>query len=286
MGEMSPANETTHSHDAWQAEPTLDELTRQDIWTLRRGFLERLWPDVIGLNVLEVGSGPAHDSLTFAQRGASVTALDCSRTGLDLAERMYRSLDLPLRTVQGDARRLPFEDGAFDLAFNAGVLEHFDDEALQEVIDEMIRVVRPGGHVLAFCPNRHNVFYQNHLRRVGEHSYEFERAFSAAELRRRFIARGLPVVRVSGVHIHPAPNYLLPDWLPKHHRIEPFFRRCFAPWERARRWDRVKSILGQDFVLWAEVPQSLASRTALTTFRGGQAVRDGRCGSGSEPCRA
>ncbi len=261
------------SGDTWQSQPTLDQLTSHDIWWLRRGFLERLWPNVTGWKVLEVGSGPAHDSITFAKRGASVTALDQSQPGLRLAERMYGELDLPIETVLADAGDLPIEDDQYDLAFNAGVLEHFEDDALERVIDEMIRVVRPGGQVLAFCPNRHNIFYQKHLQRVNQHRYEFERAFTAAELRTRFEARGLGNLRVSGVHVHPAVNYLLPSWLPKHHRIEPWMRFGFGPLERLDGMNRLKSLIGQDFVVWGEVAASPGRVRSIGTLGGGPAVK-------------
>ena len=259
--------------DPWKTRPTLEELTRQDIWSFRRGFLLRLYREVTGWEVLEVGSGPAHDSLTFAERGADVTAVDSSQTALALAEGIYRRLGLPIRTVLADVRRLPCESGQFDLVFNAGVLEHFTDDELELVIDEMVRVAKPGACVLAFCPNRHNVFYQTHLRRLDKHGYQFERAFTAGEMRRRLEARGLRHVRVSGVHVHPAPNYLLPSWLPKHHRIEPTCRRCFRWLEKTNRRHRLKSVIGQDFVVWASVPARLAERRPLAPLAGGTCVR-------------
>jgi len=270
----APPTDNHPPRDAWDRKPRLSELTRHDIWQLRRDFLERLWPDVKGLRVVEVGSGPAHDSLTFAQRGAQVTALDCSPTGLDLAQHFYRRLGLGLTTVEGFADRIPLEDSRFDLAFNGGVLEHFTDRQLEDVIDEMIRVVKPGGYVLAFCPNRYNLFYQANLRRAKQHAYDFERAFTAKEIRQRFEARGLVDVRVSGVHVHPAPNYLLPSWLPKHHRIEPFFRWLFTPLERCNGLHRLKSVIGQDFVAWGRVPAELNhQRGSLTGLTGGPAVQ-------------
>ncbi len=245
---------TETDHDAWARRVTLADLTSQDIWWLRRDFLERLWPVVLGRRVIEVGSGPAHDSLTFARRGAHVTAVDHSQAGLDLACRFYGQLGYPLRTAHADIRDLPFRDGRFDIAFNAGVLEHFNDLELEAVIDEMIRVVKPGGQVLAFCPNRYNVFYQTHLRRIRHHPYAFERAFTAGQIRQRFEAKGLTDVTVSGVHVHPAFNYLLPSWLPKFHRIEPLFRRWFAPLEKMNTCHRLKSLIGQDFVVWGTAP--------------------------------
>jgi SAM-dependent methyltransferase len=237
-------------HDPWHRSLRLADLTGQDIWSCRRQFLRGLWPDARGLRVVEVGSGPAHDSLIFAEAGAEVTAVDCSAEGLALGQRFYQELGLPLRTVQADIRRLPLADGSFDLAFNAGVLEHFDDEGMQAVLAEMTRVVRPGGSVLAFCPNRYNIFYQAHLRRLRRHDYEFERALTADEVRERFGKAGLSAICVGGVHVHPAPNYLLPGWLPKHHRLEPWCRWCFGWLENMQGWRRFKSLIGQDFVVW------------------------------------
>jgi len=253
----------TEQRDCWADRPSLDSLVATDIWTLRREFLERLWPDVRGLRVVEVGSGPAHDSLTFAERGARVTALDASLTALAMARRLYSTRGLTIDLVRGDAEALPFGASQFDLAFSAGVLEHFEDGPLRGVLAEMCRVVQPGGHVLAFCPNRHNIFYQSYLRRnIGR--YEFERAFSASQLARRFASAGLEDVRASGVHVHPAPNYLLPAWLPKHHRIEPLCRACFRWLEQ---WDRpagLKSLIGQDCVVWGRVPVTSGPRPART----------------------
>src|SRR5690606_27845303 len=100
-------------------------------------------------------------------------------------------------------------------------------------------------------------------------SYDFERAFSAAEMKARFEARGLLDVQVSGVHVHPAFNYVLPGWLPKHHRLEPWAQACFGWLERSARMNRLKSIVGQDFVVWAKVPQRVSPQQSIVDFGGG-----------------
>ena len=271
---MTPPNHDAQTHrDAWDRDAPLEQLTSHDIWWLRRDFLERMWPDVRGLRVVEVGSGPAHDSITFAERGAQVTAVDHSESGLRLASDVYARLRLPLQTVRADAQALPFKDGQFDIAFNAGVLEHFTDEQLERVVDEMMRVVKPGGLFVAFCPNRFNLFYQTHLRSVQDHHYDYERAFSACEMRRRLVARGLQDVRTSGVHVHPAPNYLLPHWLPKHHRLEPLSRACFGWFERMNSMHWLKALVGQDFVVWGNTPREVTKRVPIRDLSGGPAVR-------------
>lgn len=55
--------------------------------------------------------------------------------------------------VQADARRLPFRDGAFDLAYSMGVLEHFDEGDRATLIKEQSRVLRPGGLIMIVMPN-------------------------------------------------------------------------------------------------------------------------------------
>jgi SAM-dependent methyltransferase len=47
---------------------------------------------------------------------------------------------------------LPFPSQSFDVVFNHEVLEHVSDDA--RMVAEMVRVCRPGGHVVTFCPNR------------------------------------------------------------------------------------------------------------------------------------
>ena len=53
-------------------------------------------------------------------------------------------------TVQGDATRLPFTDGAFDRVIAAEVLEHIADDAT--AMAELARVLRPGGTMAVTVP--------------------------------------------------------------------------------------------------------------------------------------
>ena len=58
----------------------------------------------------------------------------------------------PAGLVVGAGEALPFADGAFDAVLSNEVIEHVADDAL--ACAEMVRVTRPGGRVVIFCPNR------------------------------------------------------------------------------------------------------------------------------------
>lgn len=105
----------------------------------------RLLGDVAGRRVLEVGAGAAQCSRWLAGAGAEVVATDVSAGMLARSRRIDAGRPgraVPL--VQCDARRLPFPDASFDVAFTAfGAIPFVPDAA--RVHAEVARVLRPGG---------------------------------------------------------------------------------------------------------------------------------------------
>ena len=98
---------------------------------------------------LGCGTGRAFDALRAAV-GASgtVVGLDLTPEMLDAATAAASRAATPL--VLGDARRLPFPDGAFGAVFAAGLVPHLPDPMIG--LAEIARVVRPGGRLTLFHP--------------------------------------------------------------------------------------------------------------------------------------
>jgi SAM-dependent methyltransferase len=93
---------------------------------------------------LDVGCGSGGNTAVLRDLGWQVTGLEYSPAAAELAR--ARGLDI----VQGDATRLPFPDGSFDLVISTDMWEHIEDH--EAVARETARVVRRGGRVLVAVP--------------------------------------------------------------------------------------------------------------------------------------
>ena len=133
----------TYIHGTKPAEQErLAELNR----LTNRAFVEwlKVQPDT---KVLEVGSGLGLLAAEVAKGAANVQVVGLEQSPAQIATAVKTS---NLRYIQGDAHRLPFDDGSFDLVYVRYVLEHVADP--ETVLGELRRVTRQGGRVAA-CEN-------------------------------------------------------------------------------------------------------------------------------------
>ncbi len=95
--------------------------------------------------VIDIAAGNGNATLAAARRFARVTSTDYVPTLLHRAADRARQERLEVRLVEGDAERLPFKDGEFDVALSTyGVMFAPDQERAAR---EIKRVVRPGGKI-------------------------------------------------------------------------------------------------------------------------------------------
>jgi SAM-dependent methyltransferase len=138
-------------------------------------------------------------------------------TGLDFEfERVKDTLTLGLDAVNAAGEFLPYPANTFDLVISNEVIEHVMDDRM--AVLEMIRVLKPGGRLVLFCPNRgypfetHGIYWEGRYRfgniplvnylpkswrnKLAPHV----RAYSAGDLSKLF--SGLPVKIVTKTVIY------------------------------------------------------------------------------------
>jgi SAM-dependent methyltransferase len=113
-----------------------------------------------GARVLDLGCGSGrHTAAAYRRPGARVVGVDLARGDLAAARQrlqLHDRLDAHGRgrwdLCAGNALRLPFADGCFDLVVCAEVLEHVRADG--GVLTEIARVLRPGGELAVSVPRR------------------------------------------------------------------------------------------------------------------------------------
>jgi SAM-dependent methyltransferase len=127
----------------------------------RRLAMIRQWADLNG-RILDNGCGLG----TYLEAFAPFSK---QRIGLEVEfERARQARPHSEGVVQAPAEYLPFADNSFDFILSNEVLEHVDDDRV--AMAEMVRVTRPGGRMLLFCPNRwypveqHGIYWRGKYR--------------------------------------------------------------------------------------------------------------------------
>ncbi|MBI5876076.1 MAG: methyltransferase domain-containing protein [Chloroflexi bacterium] len=125
----------------------------------RLAMIQRHAP-LTGARVLDIGCGIGAYVTQFASRGARAFGVDVE------FDRVRHPIGAGLAPAlaQSVSEALPFASGTFDMALLHEVIEHVQDDRL--TVSEALRVVRPGGRVIIFAPNRgwpfetHGIFWR------------------------------------------------------------------------------------------------------------------------------
>jgi SAM-dependent methyltransferase len=152
-----------------------------------------------GSLVLEAGCGTGQTLALLSERHES-TGLDISRAALNLAQNNCKN------PVLGSIFTIPFRDNTFDLVYNSGVIEHFEDPTNIAAIQEMSRVTKPSGRVVIIVPNTLCLWY-----RAGKSvavimkNFEFgyEEDYSPGRLKTAAARAGLVVENTFGLQALP-----------------------------------------------------------------------------------
>jgi ubiquinone/menaquinone biosynthesis C-methylase UbiE len=111
--------------------------------------------------VLEIGCGSGANLWMIAREGFNAHGLDISREGLKLCEEMLASWGVSATLKQGDMTKLPYDDKAFDVVIDVVSSYCLDKGSYKNFLDEMERVLKPGGRFFSFTPSSKSDCFHN-----------------------------------------------------------------------------------------------------------------------------
>lgn len=103
-----------------------------------------------GMTAIDVCCGTCDWTISMAERsGGHIVGLDFSQNMLDYGKRKFEHLPIhdQIDLIHGNAMDLPFDNNKFDAATIGFALRNVPD--LKQVLQEMLRVVKPGGMVVS-----------------------------------------------------------------------------------------------------------------------------------------
>lgn len=172
----------------------------------RRKRVRLLAPLLAGGVGLDVGCGTGA-LMAALRRHGRVTGVDGSARMIEVLRKKGRG-----EAVQATTDQLPFADSSFDLVFSVAVLHHVADQArVRRTIHEMVRVAKPGGHVVIWDHNPKNPYWPIIMKRVPQDTGE-ERLIPAEEIEAALRGSGVQEITrtQSGFLPEFAPRVLMP----------------------------------------------------------------------------
>ncbi len=157
------SEEKADEYDSWYETPLgafVDEVETELAFSL---FQPRR-----GSRVLDAGCGTGNFTLKLARIGCEVVGIDISSHMLERAREKVRDYDedLPVSFRRMDVTDLDFSAESFDDVFSMATAEFIPAEEKEVYIEEMLRVVKPGGRVLVGTINRDSEWGRMYLRRA------------------------------------------------------------------------------------------------------------------------
>ncbi len=134
--------------------------TGSDIWThknYRAKVLEFLSYIPKSGELLDIGTGRGIWPFIFADEGFRVTGIDYVQNIVDASnqEVYFQKKEDKIKFIQADVFDLPFEKNSFETVTDFGLAQHLRKEDFDMYRDSVVRVLKPGGHILNVSFSKH-----------------------------------------------------------------------------------------------------------------------------------
>ena len=165
--------QATHPLQVWLAglEIGLRSVAREPVLGLKRiilpvsywrsreyAYVWRQLSSPAGARILDLGSPKSLAHMLARHRGYEVVSTDILPEEVELTRRYATAQGLAgegpgkVRSEVQDGRSLTYPDDSFDAAYSVSVLEHIPGRGDSAALQELVRVVKPGGLVVITTP--------------------------------------------------------------------------------------------------------------------------------------
>jgi len=127
-----------------KAAKTYDRYVEPSIAVIRQIGM-KMYPPQEGMHVLDVGCGTGTNLMLYHEAGCKVFGIDLSPAMVEVAQ---KKLGDRAEIRQGDASKMTYPDGLFDLVIGFLTLHEMPSQIRPAVISEMARVMKPYGRIL------------------------------------------------------------------------------------------------------------------------------------------
>jgi ubiquinone/menaquinone biosynthesis C-methylase UbiE len=103
-------------------------------------------------DVLEIGVGNGSHAQLLAEHAKSFAGIDLTEYSVRSTSERLRVFGLPGTVAEMDAEKMLFPDKSFDFVWSWGVIHHSANT--RKIIEEMYRVLRPGGEAVVMVYHR------------------------------------------------------------------------------------------------------------------------------------
>lgn len=117
-----------------------------DLYRRWVGMLSEIVGFYPGIKILDVGCGVGAEAIELSYLGAECTGLDASEGNIQLINQVAADFSLNVNGVYGDACKLPFKDGSFDVVISFEFFEHV--ASTDHAMAEQLRVLKSGGKLV------------------------------------------------------------------------------------------------------------------------------------------
>lgn len=109
-----------------------------------------------GKMILEIGVGSGTDHLQWARSGAICHGVDLTDAAINTTKKRLSLYGFNSELQRHDAEKIPYPDNYFDVVYSWGVIHH--SEAPQKIINEILRVLRPGGQFIGMMYGKYSIW--------------------------------------------------------------------------------------------------------------------------------